>query len=180
MVVVIIPLLLVAYFVSPLFLPRWRWENMHDWAGLATQFKQPVAKLQQTYEIVARYNPRGENDPTPWQILQSTPRYDPENDEEFHIVRATLISDRTGEPPSKLRLGSGNYRDQFFSGMVWRFPPGAFGFNRYRPVVVFDGSSFDKVPSTQAYSWNGQMSDDKWTNDDEIHDGFKVPGAAEE
>ncbi len=183
MVAVIIPILLVAYFVSPLFLPRWRWENMRDMEGLAIQLKQPAAKLKQTYEVVARYSPRGEGDPVPWQILQSNPLYDPENDEGEHkMVRVTLISDRTGEPPSKLRLGSGNYRDVFFKGTVWRFPPGAFGFNRFRPVVVFDGSAFDKMESREAFTWDGEMKETaKWTNDDtDIKDGFKVPGAPEE
>lgn len=185
MVVVIIPMLLLAYYISPLFLPRWRWENMRDWEALSVQLKQPVAKLKQTYEVVARYSPRGEGDPVPWQILTSAPLFDPANEDEseHHMVRVTLVSDRTGEPPSKLRLGSGNYRDVFFKGTVWRFPPGSFGFNRYRPVVVFDGSSFDKMESREAYTWDGEMKEaaTKWTNDDtEIRDGFKVPGAPSE
>ncbi len=181
MLAVIIPMLIGVYFVSPMFLPRWRWENMRDFGALSTQLKVPAAKLRQTYQVVLRYNPRGETDSSPWQILQTTPLYDPDNDDEFHVVRTTLIGDRNGEPPSKLRLGSGNYRDQFFTSTVWRFPPGAFGKNRFRPVTIYDSSTFDKVTSNEAYTWNGQMTDPKWTNDDEeIDDGFKPAGATEE
>ena len=183
---VLIPALILAYFISPLFLPRWRWENMRDMQALSVQLKQPKAKLEQTYEVVMRYNPRAEGDPVPWQIMQSTPLYDPENDEGLHMmVRVSLISDRTGEPPSKLRLGSGNYRDCYFKGTVWRFPPGAFaalGFNKFRPVVVFDAANFDKCESREAMTWDGESKETQtWTNDDtEIKDGFRVPGAPEE
>lgn len=180
--VVIIPLLFIAYFISPLFLPRWRWENMSNWDQLAVQLGKPKEHLQKTYQVVARYAPRADKDPVPWQILTSDPLYDPENDEEHHIVRATLISDRTGEPVSQLRLGSNNYRDVYFKGTVWRFPPGAFGFNKFRPVLVFDAANFDKLESKDAYAWDGEMKEtQKWTNDDEeIDDGFRKPGAAAE
>lgn len=173
-IMVIIPLFLVAYFISPLFLPRWRWENMSNWDELAQKLGKPKAKLQQTFVVVTRYAPRNDNDPTPWQMLSSDPLYDPENDEPNHIVRVTLISDRTGEPPSKLRLGSGNYRDVFFKGSVWRLPGGALGFNKFHPVLVFDGSSFDKLESREAYFWDGEMKEaKKWTtDDDEIEDGI--------
>ena len=111
-------------------------------------------------------------------MLTSTPLYDAENDEERHAVRVTLISDRTGEPPSQMRIGSANYRDVFFKGSVWRFPPGAFGFNRFRPVVVFESSTFDKLESREAYGWDGEMKEKGWSDDDEdVEDGFKVPGA---
>ncbi len=178
-IMVVIPMLALVYFISPMFLPRWRWENMSNkWPELAQKLGKPSTVLQKTYQIVARYAPRTDADPTPWQILTSEPLYDPENDEPNHIVRVTLISDRTGEPPSKLRLGSGNYRDLFFSGSVWRFPKGAFGFNKFHPVVVFDGYSFDKVESNVAYRWDGDMKEtQKWTSDDaDIEDGINKIG----
>lgn len=182
MIMVIIPMVAVAYFISPLFLPRWRWENMSNWEELAQKLGKPKEQLQKTYVVVMRHAPRGEGDPTPWQVISSEPLYDPENDEPKHKVRVSLINDRNGEPMSRLRLGSGNYRDQFFKGTVWRFPPGAFGMNKFHPVLVYKASDFDKVESMEAYRWSGEMSDGQnWTNDDdEIEDGFKKPGAAGE
>ena len=172
----------VIWAFSPLFLPRWRWSNIEPkWEALAQQAKVSVPRIKQTFEVVVRYHPRGENDPVPWQMLTSTPLYDPENDEPDHLVRVSLISERTGEPPSQLRLGSLNYRDIYFKGKVWRFAPGSFGLNKHRPVLVFDGWNFDKVDSNEAYRWDGEMKEAKWTNDDEdIEDGFKVAPAAEE
>lgn len=182
MIMVIIPMVALAYFISPLFLPRWRWENMSNWEELAQKLGKPKEQLQKTYQVVARHAPRSDNDPTPWQILTFEPLYDPENDEPNHIVRVTLISDRTGEPPSKLRLGSGNYRDVFFKGTVWRLPGGAFGFNKFHPVLVFDSSTFDKMELREAYYWDGEMKETKkWTSDDEdIEDGInKLNGASQ-
>ena len=178
--VVLVVLLGIGYAISPLFLPRWRWSNIEPyWETLAQQAKVPVSKLQQTYDVVVRYKPRGDNDPVPWQVVSSEPLYDPENDDEHYIVRVTLVSDRSGEPPSKLRLGSLNYRDIFFKGKVWRFAPGSFGFNRHRPVLVYDAWTFDKLESGDAYRWDGEMKESsKWTNDDEdVEDGY-TPGGA--
>ncbi len=189
LVIVVIPLLLIAYFASPLFLPRWRWENLDPkWEQLAQQAKLPVAKLKQTYQVVVRYKARGDQDPCPWQLIASDPLFDPENDDDHHLTRVTLISDRTGDPPSSLRLGSLNYRDIYFKGRAWRFPPGVITrsgdrtLNRLRPVVVYDGSSLEKVELSEAYRWEGEMKDaNHWTNDDEdIEDGYKPPGAAAE
>ena len=182
LIVILIPLGFLAYYLSPLVLPLWRWENMENkWEELARSSGLPQTKLKQTYEVVARYKPRGDNDPVPWQILTSEPVYDPQNDEEHHIVRATLISDHSGSPPSKLRLGSGNYRDIFFKGKAWRFPAGSFGFNKFHPVVVYDDWNFDKLPSNEAYRWDGEMKETtKWTDDDaDIEDGYKPAGAAQ-
>lgn len=176
LIIVIIPILAVAYLISPLFLPRWRWENMSSWEQLATKYKQPVAKLQQEYQLLVRYKPRADGDPMPWQILTSTPLYDPENDDEHRLVRISLISDRTGEPPSTLNVGSANYRDVLFRTSAWRFPPGAFGQNRFRPVVVYQGSTFEKCDNSEAYQWENSLKEPQWFSDDEeIEDGFKKP-----
>ncbi len=176
-IVVVVPMLILAYFISPLFLPRWRWENMRNWEDLAQKFGKSKEQLQKTYQIVARYAPRADRDPVPWQIIHSDPLYDPENDEPHHMIRATLIGDRSGEPISQLRLGSNNYRDIFFKGPAWRFPPGAFGFNKFRPVFVYDAANFDKVELREAFTWEGEMKETSiWTNDDEdVEDGFKKP-----
>lgn len=182
LIAVLIPLGFLLYYISPLVMPRWRWEHMDNkWEELASSTKLPQTKLKQVYDVVVRYKPRGDKDPLPWQVLTSTPLYDPQNDEEFHIVRVTLISDHTGDPPSSFLIGSGNYRDVFFKGKAWRFPPGTFGFNKFRPVVVYDGWNFDKLESTEAYRWDGEMKETtKWVNDDtDIEDGYKVPSAAQ-
>ena len=184
--VVLLVLGAIAYALSPLFLPRWRWENIDPkWEILAVAAKLPVAKLQAQYDIVVRYKPRGDKDPVPWQIITCTPAVDPENEIEFQRVRATLISDRTGEPPSALRLGSLNYRDIFFKGKAWRFPPGTLpavmGFNRVRPVFLYDAGTFDKLESSDAYRMEAEMKEPKWTDDDEeVQDGYRAPGAPAE
>jgi hypothetical protein len=173
----------IVYAFSPLFLPRWRWENLDpNWDKLALAAKLPAAKLQSQYDIVVRYKPRGDQDPVPWQVITCSPAVDPENEVEFQRVRVTLVSDRTGEPPSALRLGSLNYRDIFFKGKAWRFPPGSLpaimGFNRARPVFVYDASTFDKLDSNEAFRMDGEMKESKWTDDDsEIVDGYRPPGA---
>jgi hypothetical protein len=179
-IMVVIPMLALAYFISPFFLPRWRWENL-AWDELALKMGKPRAQLEKTYQVVVRYAPRTDSDPTPWQILSSEPLYDPENDEPNHMVRVTLISDRSGEAPSKLRLGSGNYRDLFFTGTVWRLPPGTLGFNKFHPLVVYDGYSFEKLESNAAYRWSGEMKEtEKWTSDDaDIEDGINKIGENE-
>jgi len=180
---VLLVLLGIGWVASPLFLPRWRWSNIEpNWEGLAQQAKVPVARIKQTYNVVVRYHPRADNDPMPWQMLTSDPLFDPENDEPNHAVRVTLVSERGGEPPSKMRLGSLNYRDLFFKGKVWRFAPGSFGFNKHRPVLVYDAWDFEKVDLGEAHRWEGEMTENtKWTNDDEdIDDGFHAKPAGEE
>ena len=179
LIVVLIPIGAVLYYLSPFLLPVWRWENMSDWSSLSTKLGKPATQLQKTYKVVMRHNPRADNDPTPWQVINSEPAYDPENETPNRLVRCTLISERTGTPPSALRLGS-NYRDAFFTGTVWWFPAGAFGFNKARPVLVYDGWSFEKLSSSEAYRWDGEMKEtQKWTNDDtEVEDGWHAPGTA--
>jgi hypothetical protein len=178
-IIVLIPICGVLYYLAPLFLPMWRWQNVDSkWEQIATQNKLSVAKLKQLYDVVVRYKPRGEKDPCPWQVLTCNPAFNPE-DEEHHMVRVTFIGDFTGDPPSTLRLGSGNYRDVFFKAKAWRFPPGSFGFNAFRPVMVYDGFSLEKLASSEAYRWDGEMKEtNKWTDDDtDVEDGYQVPGA---
>lgn len=174
-IVVLIPVLILGWFIAPLFLPVWRWQNL-DFEKLALEKGVPVSELQRKYQVVIRHAPRGEGDPTPWQIMTMDPRWD-KADEDKLLVRVSAVSDRTGEPPSSFRLGSGHRRDRYFSAMAWRLPPGSCGMNAKRPVLVYDGGSLEKLEIPQAEYMDAHVRQENWINDDEeIEDGWAPRG----
>lgn len=174
-IAVIIPLLIVAWYVAPLFLPVWRWQYL-DFEKLAKEKAVPVAELSRQFTVVVRHAARGDNDPVPWQIVSMTPAWD-KADEHEYLVRATVVSDRSGAPPSQLLLNSGHRRDIYFRATAWRLPPGSLGFNAKRPVIVYDGGSFEKLDISQAEAAAGNIKDGHWENDDlEVDDGWVAPG----
>ncbi len=173
---VLIPVLVLGWYISPLFLPMWRWQNL-DFEKIAKEKGVPVAELQRQYQVVIRHAPRGEGDPTPWQIMTMDPPWE-KADEDKLMVRVSAVSDRTGEPPSAFKLGSGHRRDRYFSATAWRLPPGSCGFNAKRPVVVYDAGSFDKLDVPQAEMMDAHVHQDRWPNDDEeVEDGWEPAGA---
>jgi hypothetical protein len=185
-IIVVVPLLILVWFLAPLALPVWRWQNMNDFKELSKKFNIPEKELSQVYEVQVRYKPRGPNDPCPWQLITMSPTWysvnDQKHDDEDHqLIRVTLASDRDGKGPSKLFLGSNSYKDTYWHGKAWRFPKGAFGFNRSRVVIVYQGGEFDKLSIGDAqvldFDLGGQGSG-KWTNDDNEPDGFQGSGAA--
>lgn len=181
--VVIIPLLILAWFLAPMALPVFRWRHMQP-EKLSKATGVPVKELFTEYKVEVRYNPRGEGDPCGWQIVRMNPPWesvnDKRDDEDLKLVRCTFISERDGKPPSKLWLGSGGaagYKDRYWKAVVWRFPPGTFGMNKHRPVVVYRGDTLDKMEVGHAESLDFEINSPsaaKWENDDkEVEDGFK-------
>lgn len=172
-IVVLIPLCILGWFISPLFLPRWRWINM-DLAQLASQTGVPESDLRRQFTMVFRHAPRGDDDPVPWQIMTMNPPWD-KDDEEKLMVRATIINDRSGLPPGSFQLGSGHRRDKYYQATGWRLPAGSFGFNSKRPVIVYDGGTFSKLETKEAEGMDHLANNEGWENDDdEVDDGWKV------
>lgn len=178
----LIPLGLLLWFAAPYVLPVWRWQHLdgkNAWARIAKEKDIAEAKLRTEFKVVLRHAPRsmGGKDPRPWQIVQSTPAWnevdpDKNEDEKNVLVRCTIISDRDGTPPSDLWVGA-NKDEKYFTATVWRFPPGSFGKNAKRPVLVYQGGTLDHLPINDGQGFNTQVAtmenDDKWEDRD---DGF--------
>jgi hypothetical protein len=183
-IIVVIPLLVLIWFLAPLALPVWRWRNM-DFQELAAKTKISAKELQIEYKVTARYQPRGENDPCPWQVCMMDPAWsstsEQHQDEDKLLVRCSFVSDRDGSGPSKLFLGSGGpagFKDHYWKADCWRFPAGTFGFNKYHPVVVYRADTLEKLDVTNSESLNtdigGAFGGTKWTADDKDNeDPFK-------
>jgi len=175
--VAIAPLLVGAWFVAPLMLPMWRWQNV-DFEVLAKSTGKSQAELERKYHIVFRCAERGAGDPLPWQVLEMKPEWEGADEKEL-TVRATIISDRTGEPVSSLQLGSGHYKDRYFQADAWRLPPGSLGFNKHRPVIIFEHGTLEKLSIAQSGAWDekvGSLKNQHWTSDDDaVEDGYTVP-----
>jgi hypothetical protein len=170
---VLIPLCAIAWYAAPLVLPMWLWQNV-KFEELSRTLAIPEATLRQQVKVTFRHAPRGDNDPLPWQLIAT----EPAREEEDHLlVRALIISDRSGQPVSALNLGSGNFRDRYFTAMAWRFPAGAIpGLNAKRPVVVFDGYTLEKPDTSKCMFWESELREATWTNDDdEVEDGWVAP-----
>jgi hypothetical protein len=170
---VLIPLLAIAWYAAPLVLPMWLWQNV-KWEEMSRTLAIPETTLRQQVKVIFRHAPRGDKDPLPWQLVTT----EPAREEEDHIlVRAVIISDRTGEPVSGLSLGSGNFRDRYFTAMAWRFPAGSIpGLNPKRPVVVFDGFSLEKPDTSKCMFWESELREATWTTTDEdVEDGWVAP-----
>lgn len=183
-IVVLIPIVMAAWFAAPWVLPMWRWQNL-DVEAIAREHQSKgytKDKLATEFEWIVYYNPRGgrsSGDPCPYQIYQSTPAwksiYPDEADEHELMVRATVISEQDGEPISKMWVGvTGG--ESFFTVKGWRLPPGSLGKPNGRPVLVFQGFSLAKVDISKGISMASQAK--MWENDDlweERDDGFSPP-----
>jgi hypothetical protein len=172
-VVVLIPLLIVAWYMAPLFLPMWRWQNL-DFEVLSQQTKRPKAELEKKYKMLVRFGPRNNNedDPIPWQVLSMSPAWDKENETDPPVmVRVSMLSDQTGEMPSGLLAGVGRQSyERFFRCDGWRLPPGTFGQDKKRPVVIIDMGTWQKVGMNEAIQYDGKISDRKFETDDKWED----------
>jgi hypothetical protein len=180
-IVVLIPILIAAWFAAPWVLPVWRWQNIDVEAIAREHEKDGYTKesLQKEFEFVVWYNPRGSRgsgDPCPFQIYSSNPPWKtvyPESvDEHQLMVRCVVISEQDGEPISKLWIGT-TPEEAFFKIKGWRYPPGSFGKPPGRPVIVYQGFSLEKVDISHGVSMVTNAR--AWENDDlweERNDGF--------
>ncbi len=174
--VLIIPLLIGAYLIAPLFLPVWRWQNL-DFAAIALRTGKPEAKLRQEFTATVRLKARADGDPASYQIIRMEPEWgslDGNRDEEKLLVRCVFMSDRTGRPPSSLYIAGSSWKDTYFTCRVWRLPAKAVGVVPNRPVVIFQSASLDKLEIGAAQVLNDEVSNRGWDNDDnDVDDGFR-------
>lgn len=177
-IAVLIPMLVGVWFALPMFAPVYLWTKV-DLRSIATAAKTDQAKLGTQFQIRVRYQPRGEGDPLPWQILSMTPAwssvYPGAEDEENLLVRCTFVSGNDGAPPSTTFINN-TFKDRYFRATGIRLPPGSLGFNAKRPVVVYNQLDLAKMSITEAdmaqRSAAAWQSDDDW---DERDDGWKPP-----
>jgi len=175
LIIVLIPICAIAWYAAPLLLPMWRWQHM-QFDVLAKKLGTSETALRQQVNVIIRHAPRGDNDPVAWQLVTT----DPAHEQEDHLlIRAVIIGDRDGEPVSKFNLGSGSFKDRYYTAKAWRFPAASFPvLNQKRPVVVFEAFSLEKVDTGKAIYWDAELRDSKWENDDEeVDDGWTGPAA---
>jgi hypothetical protein len=173
-VLVLVPLVAILWFAAPLILPVYRWQNI-DFAALAKQYNIPESELRTEFTMMVYYHPRVPNDkdPSPYQIVQCTPTWKSVNPEHIEesvpplAVRCTVISERDGEPISKVWIGVTG-EERFFKIKCWRLPPGALGKNSKRPVLVYQGLSLEKVDINTGMPLKEQVIN--WENDDHWRD----------
>jgi hypothetical protein len=178
-IIAAIPILIVIWFLLPLFLPMYEWMNI-DVQAIAQQTGKPVEQLQKELKLSVRYNPRGDGDPMPWQIITSDPQWavvDPQAEDENRVlVRCTFLSARTGEPPGTTFINN-TFKDRYYNATAIRLPPGALGQNAKRPVVIYrtlDKMDVTKAMQTMSATDQGFENDDTW---EERDDGFRKPGS---
>jgi hypothetical protein len=176
---ILVPMVWLLWTLAPYVLPMWRWQNL-DFAALSKQTGIAESELKKEFKLVIRHSPRGGNlaDPLPWQIVRCDPPWyevnqDKHDDETKVMVRCSIISDRDGLPPSKMWVGTAK-DDKYLKVTAWRFPPGSFGQNAKRPVIVYQGGSLEKLSigdgQNLLYECASMESDDEWEDRD---DGFK-------
>lgn len=176
-----------AWFISPMFLPVYRWRNVEfaTIAAEATRRGTPTttALVSTEFDVEFTYASRGPGDPHPWLLLAMTPTWaeatdDEANDESGRAIRCNVIGERTGESVSQFLLGSNHYKDRFYRARAWRLPPGALpGFGSERPIILFKGGTLEKLEYTRAEVLHFALRDPKiWELDD---DGW-APAKAEE
>jgi hypothetical protein len=155
------------WFIAPFFLPMWKWQNV-DFDKIAKERSIDANLLKTEFDVTVRFHPRGFRDPIPWQIIQMKPEWGPladENEDEDHVlVRCSLIGDRTGTPPGALWVGN-TPRDRYFKMKAWRFPGGVFGLHAKRPILLYQGMTFDKCSIGEAQRLEFEVN--SWPNDDE-------------
>ncbi|MCS6971111.1 MAG: hypothetical protein NZ552_08915 [Planctomycetes bacterium] len=177
-IVVIVPILVGVWFALPMFLPMYLWTKV-DFRQLAQRYQLPEEALRTKFRMRVRYEPRGEGDPLPWQIIDMQPAwntvYPKAEDETEVLVRCTFISANDGQPPSTMMIGN-TYKDRYWTVEGWRLPPGALGHHPKRPVVVYDPLSKDQMDIATADMT--RMTVQRWESDDlwpERDDGWEPP-----
>ncbi len=189
----------VAWFMAPYFLPVYAWLHL-DWNTLATETGIPLEQLQEERDFVFRYAPRGENDPTPWQLISHrhgsvTPDWMTDEhgtliDEYQTLIRVHIVSDGHGDSPSTMWINAGITSNIYWEARGWRLPPGSLGRSGPRGVVLIRQSSWRRCNYSQALFYDGTIrrglrrSEDLergWISDDDPYlfpyrqDGYQPP-----
>ena len=179
-IAILVPCLIGLWFALPMFIPVYLWTKV-NLRQIASANSVPEASLATKFKMRVRYNPRGEGDPMPWQIIDSTPEwkvvYPQQEDEAELLVRCTFISGNDGAPPATTFINN-TFKDRYYKVEGLRLPPGSLGFNGKRPVVVYNRMSLERMDISNAdmtqrtvLSWE---NDDLWLARD---DGWSPPGA---
>ena len=155
----------------------YKWMNV-DLEGEARRTGVPLNTLKLEYEMIIRYNPRGNDhrDPAPWEILEMSPEWFENNspewkrEDEFEVaVRCVIKSDRSGEPPNRLFIG-GLPKDRYFRCKGIRMKPGSLGSSSTRPVVLYDGGSWEKLDHSSTFEY--QVGREFYTYEEVIGDQY--------
>jgi hypothetical protein len=177
---VLVPCLIGLWFALPMFLPMYLWTKV-NLRAISAASSIPEAKLATKFKLNVRYEPRGEGDPIPWQILASTPAWKDVSptgeDEDELLVRCTFISANDGEAPGTAFINS-TYKDRYFSVEAIRLPPGTLGHNAKRPLIIYDRMSLTRMEISNADMTRRTVQ--TWENDDlwpERDDGWEAPTA---
>ncbi len=179
-IVVLIPILLGAWYAAPWVLPMWRWQNL-DLEQIARDHAKDgytQKRLEQEFEMVLWYNPRNnsKSDPCPYQIYSCTPPFKtiyPEAiDEDKLLVRVSALNDHDGQGISDMWIGV-IPAERMFKVIGWRLPPGSLGKAPGRQVVLYKGMSMEKLELNKAIPMadEGKLleNDDKW---EDRYDGW--------
>lgn len=177
---VMVPILIGLWFALPMFLPMYLWTKV-NLGAIARAKDVPQSALETKFKLRVRFNPRGEGDPLPWQIIDSDPAWKTvhpvQEDESELLVRCTFVSANDGAPPGTAFINS-TYKDRYWKVEGLRLPPGVLGFNAKRPVVIYDRMSMEKMDISTADGTQRTISN--WENDDtwpERDDGWEPPAA---
>lgn len=181
-IVVLIPLLIAAWYAAPWVLPVWKWQNV-DFEQIAKDHAAEgytKEKLEKEFEMIVWYNPRKKGstgeDPCPYQIYDCKPPLKsvyPDAIDEVSpsklLVRVSLVSDQDGGAISPMWIGV-IPSERFFKITGHRLPPGILNKPKGRQVVLFKGMSMTKVELNQAtiMADQGKILE----NDDDFEDRF--------
>lgn len=172
LIAVLVPITIAIWFAAPIFLPIYRWLHINP-AVIARATGKPEKAVATIYKFRLVYNPRGEGDPVPWQIINSDPPFGtvypgPDNDEEKLLVRCVLISANDGKPPGTAFINT-TYMDRYYNATGLRLPPGSLpGLPAKRPIVVYTPLDMSRMTITDAGTWRNESS--RWENDDQWQD----------
>ena len=178
----------VVWIMLPLFLPVYLWMEV-DFKQLAEQHKNlegaTLEELQKEWTWKVYYNPRGEGDPLPWQIMSDNENYPAwiTDDEYNTLVRVNFISAAEGTKPSSFFLANANDYDRFYTATGFRLPPGSLGIDNKRSIFLFTAREKENFGMSKAHIDHIRTStgDNLWLNDDdweewpERDDGYRPP-----
>ena len=183
-IVVIIPLLIAAWYAAPWVLPMWAWQNV-DFEQIAKDHSTEgytKENLEKEFEMVVWYNPRKKGstgeDPCPFQIYSCTPPLKSvhtgvdvvdENSPSKLLVRVSLVCDQDGGAISSMWIGV-TPAERFFKITGHRLPPGTLNKPKGRQVVLYKGMSLTKVELNHGMSMSAEAK--TLDNDDDFEDRF--------
>ena len=178
----------LVWIMLPLFLPIYLWLEV-DFNKLANQHQSldgaSLEELQKEWTYKVFYNPRGKDDPVPWQIMSDSEDYPAWIDEdEFNMmVRVNFLSAAEGKKPSEFFVTNANDYDRFYLATGFRLPPGSLGLDNNRSIFLYtsrekEGTGMSRVYLDQIRVTRGEfgwINDDDWFEWPDRDDGYRPP-----